>query len=91
MRCSVLLTKALYACDKIEDVRFDESLHLILLSVRLLLCSLVITTKALARSEAEMLILSNILSRIRFRSMPHHDPEKYWPMLMPHMLRNGWW
>jgi hypothetical protein len=90
-RCYVLLTKALYICDKFEDSGFDKSLHLILLSVRVLLCSLAITTKTIARSEVEASSLSSLLSSIRFRSTPHSDPDRYWPLLMPHMLRNGWW
>lgn len=89
-RCYVLFTKALYICDKFEGSGFDKSLHLIRLSVRVPLCSLAITTKTIARSEIETSPLSSLLSRIPFRSTPHSDPDRYWPLLMPHMLRDGW-
>jgi hypothetical protein len=91
-RCHVLLAKALYVCDQIEGVVFDETVHLVLLSVRVLLCSLVITTKSVATSDAETTMLSNLLSRIRLQSIPQPNHRgRYWPLLMPHMLQNGWW
>jgi hypothetical protein len=91
-RCHILISKALYACDRIEDILYDETLHLVLLSVRILLCSLVIATKSIAASEAETTMLSNLLSRIRLRSIPQGSHlGRYWPLLMNHMLQNGWW
>jgi hypothetical protein len=91
IRCSILFTSALHACEAIEAAGYDPTLHLILFSIRVLLCTLIINTKAIAQSGSEIATLSNLLSRLRFQHTisAHNDQE--WPLLMDHMLQNGWW
>lgn len=90
-QCCVLLTSVLHACETVEGAGYDPTLHLILFSVRVLLCSLVIYTKAIAQSESEIATLSSLLSRLRFQHTISSHNNKEWPLLMDHMLANGWW
>jgi hypothetical protein len=91
LRCHALLEKALFICEKLGDVYKDTTMHIVLLSIRVLLGSLLITAKSISGFELERSNLSNLLSRIKFRSVKDTKRNTDMPILMSHMLDNGWW
>lgn len=83
-----LLAQALYACERLEEEDLDiKGLDLVLVSVRILLCSLAITTQAIARqSETQCLIKRLVL----IPACPTRTSLDHFPFLQ-HMIANGWW
>lgn len=88
LKCVELLAQALYACERLEDENLDiKGLDLVLVSVRILLCTLAITTQAIAR-QSDVQYLTNRLVLIPTR--PAHTNWDHFPFLQ-HMIANGWW
>ena len=84
-----LLAQALHACERLEEEELDvQGLDHVLLSVRILLCTLAITTRAIAKQSPDVSYLLERLVLVR--------PDARRSVLdgfqfLQHMLSNGWW
>ncbi|KAK6866345.1 hypothetical protein PG995_002873 [Apiospora arundinis] len=88
LRCVNLLTQALYACERLEEEKLDvKGLDLILISIRILLCTLAITTQVWAdglgnpySNAMSRCQLERLLSQIRAMKSPEtrNEPIRLW-------------
>ena len=85
----LVLIQALYACEQLERANLRISgLEQILLSIRILLCSLTITAKRVEKDSPD---LEHLLQRLVLRPFDHDlTPIDKFPFLN-HMVWNGWW
>ena len=84
-----VLIQALYACEQLERANLRIlGLEEILLSIRILLCSLTITAKGVEKESPD---LEHLLQRLVLRPFDHIlSPIDKFPFLN-HMVMNGWW
>lgn len=90
--CTTILTQALYACEVFEEAGFEiEVLQVILMSIKILLCSLTISTQSGTTVPSSTSKLSGLLSRLTFKPrLPYGTATREF-LLLDHMLKNGWW
>ena len=84
-----VLIQASYACEQLEKANIDiPGLEPILLSIRILLCSLAITAKSVVKNSSD---IDHLLQRLSLRPFRCLDaPIRTFPFLQ-HMVKNGWW
>ncbi|KAK6843913.1 Het domain protein [Apiospora arundinis] len=87
LRCVELLAQALYACERLEEEKVDvKGLDLILISVRILLCTLAITTQAITRHPDVQHLIERL---VLIPAQTDHTHLDHFPFLH-HMVANGW-
>jgi hypothetical protein len=88
-RLITLLASATICSEQIWDQEAsEEPLKDVLLSVRILLCSLAITIQAITRSNQDAGFL---VERLKLDLIGHDSSEPAASPLLDHMLDNGWW
>ena len=86
---TLLLVQALHACEQFEKADLDlPSLDKILLSVRILICSLTIMTQNVSQQSPD---LDHLLQRLTLRPCGTRGIELKEFQFLDHMISNGWW
>jgi hypothetical protein len=91
-QCTTVLTRALYACEVFEEAGFEiEALQGILVSIKILLCSLTISTQSGTTIPSSSSKLSVLMSRLTFKpNLPYGTATREF-LFLDHMVANGWW
>ena len=88
-KCLNVLIQATHACERLEETTLDiEGMDAILLSVRILLCTLAITSRAISKQSQD---LKHLLSRLRLHRQGSSTAWQGRFSFLQHMISNGWW